>query len=536
MISNMRRLLFPIMLVALLAVAACGGSDESDDADDEAAFALYSADAPGADAPGAKMLVQEAVQQAAQLAEPAPAPAPAFSPGWKLVDIEDSSETPARLVSQERIIVRTTDTTIVVTDVQGSMDRIAAMAGELGGWVVSTNQIERHRGFISFRVPAAALDTAAARLREMAVKVKAEVSDSRDVTDEYYDLGARLTNQKATEDALLRLLERAETVEAALKVQQTLTGVQEEVERLQGRIKLLEETSAFSLVRVNLELEPVEMTVEEITDKTTGVGGSIRFRAFFKPPEGIEEFRYTWDLGDGAVIQGQQTAPTEKGDTRVTATVAHTYQDENDSPFIVQFEIQGSGEAGAAEGERTLMVTVTRIPDIVVFAGESIAVEEGEEVEFSGSFTRPPGLDEVEYRWDFGDGSEPAAGTLGQGITTAVATHTYEHYRPFSYQVTLTITAESEAGTVESSSSFDIRVREAPGWGIARWSLNQQGETAVRTLSVLGQLALTVVIWLAILSPVWLVVGVGGYWLIRRLSGQSSASMGPDAQEPQAEE
>ena len=38
------------------------------------------------------------------------------------------------------------------------------------------------------------------------------------------DLRARLDNQKATEEALLKLLGRAETVEAALKVQQTLTG------------------------------------------------------------------------------------------------------------------------------------------------------------------------------------------------------------------------------------------------------------------------------------------------------------------------
>ena len=121
----------------------------------------------------------------------------------------------------------------------------------LDGWVVSTNRFEKHRGFISFRVPAEALDKATARLREMAVEVKAEVSDSRDVTDEYFDLRARLDNQEATEEALLKLLGRAETVEAALKVQQTLTGVQEEVERLQGKIKLLEETSAFSLVSVN---------------------------------------------------------------------------------------------------------------------------------------------------------------------------------------------------------------------------------------------------------------------------------------------
>ena len=543
MLLRISRFPIPIMLVALLAVTACSSSDES-------AGHPGAPGVPGAPAAPAATATpappREVVLENAMAAMATPAAAPA-APAPRLVrvseqaaaaDIEASSETHAQLVNQERIIVRTVEATIVVTDVQGSMDRITALARELGGWVVSTNRFEKHRGFISFRVPAEALDKATARLREMAGEVKAEVSDSRDVTDEYFDLRARLDNQKATEEALLKLLGRAETVEAALKVQQTLTGVQEEVERLQGKIKLLEETSAFSLVSVNLELEPVDMAVEEIADKTTGVGERVRFRAFFKPPEGIEDFSYTWDFGDGESIRGHQTAPTEEEDTRVTATVTHRYRDEEDSPYIVQFEIQGSGEAGAAEGDTTLMAKVTRIPGIVVFAGESIAVDEGEEVEFSGSFTRPPGLNEVEYRWDFGDGSEPATGMLGVGITTAVATHVYEHHRPFSYQATLTITAESEAGTVEDSSSLDVRVREVPGWVITGLNFGDQGKTAVRTLSAVGQGALIGVIWVAILSPAWLVVGGGGYWLIRRYKGRrrSTSDGSSDVRESQGEQ
>ena len=560
MLLRISRFSIPIMLVALLAVTACGGSAESSGWDllrssDESAGHPGAPGAPGmpgapgvpgaaaapaaAATPAPREVVLENAKAAPAAAPAAPAPRLArVSEQAAAADIEASSETHAQLVNQERIIVRTVEATIVVTDVQGSMDRITALARELGGWVVSTNRFEKHRGFISFRVPAEALDKATARLREMAVEVKAEVSDSRDVTDEYFDLRARLDNQEATEEALLKLLGRAETVEAALKVQQTLTGVQEQVERLQGKIKLLEETSAFSLVSVNLELEPVDMAVEEIADKTTGVGERVRFRAFFKPPEGIEDFSYTWDFGDGESIRGHQTAPTEKEDTRVTATVTHRYRDGEDSPYIVQFEIQGSGEAGAAEGDTTLMVEVTRIPDIVVFAGESIAVDEGEEVEFSGSFTRPPGLNEVEYRWDFGDGSEPATGMLGVGITTAVATHVYEHHRPFSYQATLTITAESEAGTVEDSSSLNVRVREMPGWVITGLSFSDQGKTAVRTLSAVGQGALIGVIWVAILSPAWLVVGGGGYWLIRRYKGRrrSTSAGSSDVRESQGEQ
>ena len=456
MLLRISRFPIPIMLVALLAVTACGGSDESTGWDllrssDESAGHPGAPGMPGPPGvPGAAAAPVAAATPAPRVAmenaKAAPAAAPA-APAPRLArvseqaaatDIEASSETHAQLVNQERIIVRTVEATIVVTDVQGSMDRITALARELGGWVISTNRFEKHRGFISFRIPAEALDKATARLREMAVEVKAEVSDSRDVTDEYFDLRARLDNQEATEEALLKLLGRAETVEAALKVQQTLTGVQEEVERLQGKIKLLEETSAFSLVSVNLELEPVDMAVEEIADKTTGVGERVRFRAFFKPPEGIEDFSYTWDFGDGASIRGHQTAPTEKEDTRVTATVTHRYRDEEDSPYIVQFEIQGSGEAVAAgrrydpdgrgpPGFPTSLSSPARV-SLWTRARRSSSV---------GPSLGRRGLNEVEYRWDFGDGSEPATGMLGVGITTAVATHVYEHHRPFSYQATL---------------------------------------------------------------------------------------------------
>ena len=540
MLLKMNLLLVLTVFVALLAIVACGGSE---DAEHLTARKLSSDESVMRKSLALEDSLISRVSSAFRGEEgrpapppvtptpapriPRPAPVPTAAPAAAapvaqtlgeavVVDVYEVSGSTAQLVSQERIIVRTVEATIVVDDVQDAVDRITVLAKELDGWVVSTNQVEKHRGFISFRVPADTLDTATARLREMAFEVRALMSHSQDVTDEYVDLTARLDSQEATEEALFRLLERAETVEAALKVRQTLSEVQQEVESLKGRIKLLEETSAFSLVSVHLELKPMEMAVNEIGDKTAGVDDSVRFRAFFKPPEGIEEFEYTWDFGDGERARGNQTAPTEREDTRVTATVTHRYQDEEDSPFIVQFRIAGSGEAGAAEGETTFMVNVTRIPNIVVFAGESITVDEGEEVQFSGSFTRPPGLKEIEYQWDFGDGSEPATGGLGAGITTVTAAHVYENHRPFTYPVTLTITAESETGTLEGSNSLDVWVKERPGWVFSGWSFSDQGRSAVRFLSGIGQAALIVVIWAAILSPAWLIVGGGGYWLIRK--------------------
>ena len=100
------------------------------------------------------------------------------------------------------------------------------MAQELGGWKVSSNVSQKHRATISIRVPADQLDSTVLRLRDMAVEVEAEVSTSKDVTDEYVDTRSRLENLRATEKALLRLMERAEKVEEALNVQKSLTQVQ----------------------------------------------------------------------------------------------------------------------------------------------------------------------------------------------------------------------------------------------------------------------------------------------------------------------
>lgn len=438
-------------------------------------------------------------------------------------DLTDLNEQVASLVTQQRIIVRTVEIGLVVSDVADAIDEISQLAQELGGWVVNTDRSRRHNGSISIRVPATSLDDAVSRLRDSAVDVEFEISTSRDVTDEFVDTTARLTNLEATEGALLKLLDNAVTVEDALAVQRELTRVQEEIERLQGRIKFLEQTAAFSLINIDLRLEPMDMPVDAGLNQTFSVGQVARFRATFQPPEDIDNFTFTWDFGDGTrQIEASRTAPTVEEGTRITATITHIYDDDRDSPYIVVLKMTGTGDAGLAEGEDTIIATVTRIPTIEVFAGESKNVEEGEEVEFVGSFTRPEGLDDLTFKWDFGDGSAPVTGTIDEGVTNAIATYEYPNHRPFPFTATLTIMAKRNAREVEAENTLTVFVKESEGWVIAGWSANDQGKTAVRALSAVGQSVGTFFIWLGIFSPIWIGLGVVGLVVARRR--RSSAS------------
>jgi len=542
------------VLALVLALAGCSSSAES--IATSAPGLPANPGSPAAPAPAAARAVEMAdasapqamaAQAAPAMPPAAPAPAPqaatAQAPAAAMMaadattssvgaaaEFADSpvaqfSEEQAALVAQKRIIVRTVNMGIVVANVSDAIAEIGRAAATQGGWVVGADRSSTHSGFIAVRVPASMLDDFVdTRIGAIALEVDTHNSTSTDVTDEYYDLNARVDSLKATEGALIRLLDRAEDVEDALEVQRELAALQAEIEAHLGRIKLLEETSAFSLINISLTVAPLDMRVSAGTDRTLSVGEFARFRAKFYQPEGIDEFTTTWDFGDGTppVTIYTSVASADPGQ-RTTATVNHTYDDDRDSPYIVQVKIVGTGKAGLAEGSDTFIATVTRIPVIEVFLDAGAiyegGVEEGEEVEYSGAFTRPDGLRDLRYKWDFGDGSRAITGAPVEGETRVSAKHIYANSRPIPYTVTLTITAESDAGRVHSASSFDVYVSESRGLIVGGWSAGDTAKTAVRALSVVGQALGSALIWLAIFSPAWLIVG-GVVFVVIRLNNR----------------
>ena len=103
---------------------------------------------------------------------------------------------------EERMIVRNGDMSLVVEDVVSARDEIAQLAVRSNGYVVSSQisgEEQDMRGWISIRVPDEEFEQALTELRELAVRVTSESTDSRDVTEEYVDLQSRLRNAEATE-------------------------------------------------------------------------------------------------------------------------------------------------------------------------------------------------------------------------------------------------------------------------------------------------------------------------------------------------
>ncbi|MBI4235813.1 MAG: DUF4349 domain-containing protein [Chloroflexi bacterium] len=189
----------------------------------------------------------------------APAPAaqaPAASKGaFSNVGESSGSDTSGLTPASDRLIIRNGQISLVVADLDASLQAVTSLAPELGGFVVNSNRSGQEGSAfaqITIRVPSEKFDLALERLRRVGQRVESESTQSQDVTEEYVDLQARLRNLQATEKQFVTLLDRANTVEDVLKVQRELGNVRSEIERLQGRIQYLERSGAYSLITVSL--------------------------------------------------------------------------------------------------------------------------------------------------------------------------------------------------------------------------------------------------------------------------------------------
>lgn len=264
-----------------------------------------------------------------QVPAPMPAPAP-MSPGREEAYSETKDGSPVAVSETgqtgvtERMIVRIGNMWLVVDDVPIAMDQIIELTDSFDGYVVSSQRWkegERLVGSIVVRVPAEHFEGVVRILREMAVEVVSEDTSSRDVTEEYVDLNAKLGNLEATEEQLLRLMEKAEKVEDILNVQRELSRTRGEIEQTKGRMQYLERTSATSLIEIHLEQAKLDVSFTASRNRVKE-GEEIEFDR--RIAGGFAPYSFEWDFGDGNTSTSEYPAHSYKDVGSYTVTLVVT--------------------------------------------------------------------------------------------------------------------------------------------------------------------------------------------------------------------
>ena len=465
-----------------------------------------------------EVAVEKEVMKEVELAQPAAAMA------MKMGAEESAQNVDIAFQPQNRIIVRNADMSVESNDPIATIDDIGDLAVGRGGWVVNSNTSDHGFYHITVRIPAETLDAVIEQIAASVAKVISVNSDSTDFTEEYIDLGARRSTVQETVDALTELLrnENYDSVQELLEVQREITNWQADLERIDGRLAFISESAAFSRLTVTVNRSPIPMEVDVGEDVHVGIGIGRKYTARFFPPEDYDSYEITWDFGDGS---GPQTVysglRTQGEDGLLSVPVRHTYSSDEFSPHVVTVRVRASSDRGLAEGEDQLWANVSELPRLDAFISASEwDAEQGEPVTFTASFNHPDTLRDVEYTWDFRDGSPVVSGTVANGETGVEVEHTFERHRPESYRVVFEIQGDSDAGEVKEFHEAYVSVYPAPTVEEADFDAGGTATNAVNALVSVFAFAGTAAIWLAITSPIWLIVGgviFGIVWFINRL-------------------
>ncbi|NLY88447.1 MAG: DUF4349 domain-containing protein [Firmicutes bacterium] len=153
----------------------------------------------------------------------------------------------------ERKIIYNAGLTLEAPDPDGVYAFVMEYMKEENGYVASTrrwvDRDERLHIQMRLRLPAPALEAALAAIGGLG-KIVEESLTGRDITEEYYDLEARLKNKKRQEERYLEILQAAKTVDEVLKVERELERIRGDIESMEGRFRYLQDQTEMATLNL----------------------------------------------------------------------------------------------------------------------------------------------------------------------------------------------------------------------------------------------------------------------------------------------
>ena len=143
---------------------------------------------------------------------------------------------------------------VQVANVPTAAARVRAIAESVGGFVeqLSSNGVgEVQQATLTIRVTQDEFFSVFEQIKALG-KVRNENAGSEDVTERFIDLEARLKSAQREELSLLSLLDRAQQISEILIIEQELTRVRTELERVQGQLNFLERRVDLATITVFL--------------------------------------------------------------------------------------------------------------------------------------------------------------------------------------------------------------------------------------------------------------------------------------------
>jgi len=213
------------------------------------------------------------------------------------------------------------DLSITTATPEATASGVVALAYSVGGYV-AYQSTSSSSAYIVIRVPAEQYQLVLSKVEGMGTMVSL-VSNSNDVRVQYTDLNATVASLRTEEAALLKLLNKSTTVNSTLEIENTLQGVDQQINDVTSQILQTKTLVSYSTIDVTISqtAQTTPLTIQlKAVPKSGTAPVSITFNAVVKG--GAQPYVVNYDFGDGTTDQGQIIIHTfnQAGDFNVTVS------------------------------------------------------------------------------------------------------------------------------------------------------------------------------------------------------------------------
>ena len=177
-------------------------------------------------------------------------------------------------VRQNAKVIRRADMSMETKDFDSANQALATLVGDLEGYFESRNISNRgsyRSGSFVVRVPVASFDDFCTQVGQLCSMSYFSANDE-DVSDEYYDVEARLATQRTKLERLQALLAQAETMEDIITIESAISETELQIEYLTGSLRQYDSLIDYGTISIEIQ-EVYRLSGEE--EPVTTFGGRM---------------------------------------------------------------------------------------------------------------------------------------------------------------------------------------------------------------------------------------------------------------------
>ncbi|MGO8900028.1 MAG: DUF4349 domain-containing protein [Isosphaeraceae bacterium] len=185
-------------------------------------------------------------------------------------------QAPVNSAALSRKIIYDGEIDLIVKDVDPIAKQVVIFIQDARGYIAeqsTTGSLGSQRSMRwKLRVPVDQFESLVQKVVALG-ELERNTRTSQDVTEQFYDIEARIKNKKAEEKSLTKILdERTGKLEDVLKIETELSRVRGEIEQLEGKIRVLENLSSLATLTLSVrEREKFEPPPPAVADFPTQI-------------------------------------------------------------------------------------------------------------------------------------------------------------------------------------------------------------------------------------------------------------------------